>query len=360
MGPFEGSAFADSREIPALERWINDGGKLLLVSPELQFTLRGQPLRMNAEGSVATDPEVDPDADSYILQPTRINRGLRGLALNRFAPRLLVGPVASAQRARGAESVVDAVVEQEMSPDDLIGPLSSPITHLGDEDGSILVDFNFGGGRVLLLTDPFVIANNGIGRGANLDLAINLVNELSGSADSPPPLILFDEYHHGHRNDANPLASLLRGTLWPLILFQSGILLLLLLHHLSRRFTRPVPLPALDRHSPLEFVDSMAGLQEVAEARDLAIENIYPRFRARLCRQLGLSAQANNDQIFARLAQLRPDLEPDMGMEKLREALTECEQILAGGAADDEQLLRIVRRLRSAEAIFTSLRPGRG
>ncbi|MFZ4985181.1 MAG: DUF4350 domain-containing protein [Blastocatellia bacterium] len=347
VGPFDHSTLRDSEEIRALERWISNGGQLLLISRDLQFSLRGGPLRMSAPAVPSGEAAVDPDGDRYILQPTRITRGLRGLALTHLASRLQVDPLplaADDRLSRDENSVPES--DQETPLDDLVGPFAAPITHLGDDDGAILLDFNFGAGRVLLLTDPFVVANNGISRGANLDLALNLIGEIYESGGNSQQLILFDEYHHGYRNDTNPLITLLRGTPWPLIMFQAVLFMVLLGHQLSRRFTRPLPLPAIDRHSPLEFVDSMAGLQQAAEARDLAVENIYPRFRSRLCRYLGLSTQARDEEIFTRLARLKPEVAND----QLRQTLAECELILEGQPVTDQQLVRIIGSLRSVDA----------
>jgi hypothetical protein len=78
----------------------------------------------------------------------------------------------------------------------------------------------------------------------------------------------------------------------PWLLLQGLLLTLLIAFSIGKRFARPLPLPQVDRHSPLEFVGSMANLQQVAQARDLALENIYPRFKASLCRRLGLSSRA--------------------------------------------------------------------
>src|SRR5262249_8604584 len=141
----------------------------------------------------------------------------------------------------------------------------------------------------------FVIANNGIARGGNLTLAMNILRSMG----APDRRILFDEFHHGYSNEGNPLVNYFRGTsaLW--LLLQGAGLSLLILYTYGRRFARPMPLPQVDRHSPLEFVSSMANLQQAARAHELALENIYPRFKAGLCRRLGLSARASRDEILA-------------------------------------------------------------
>ncbi|MFM8393444.1 MAG: DUF4350 domain-containing protein [Acidobacteriota bacterium] len=41
IGPFNPATFRNEEEIRALERWINNGGQLLLITRQLQFQLRG-------------------------------------------------------------------------------------------------------------------------------------------------------------------------------------------------------------------------------------------------------------------------------------------------------------------------------
>ncbi|MFM8393443.1 MAG: hypothetical protein ACKOB4_05915 [Acidobacteriota bacterium] len=315
---------------------------------------------------------IDAGSDRYILQPTRLTRGLRGLALSTHATRLSINEellaLPSGESAapdnkpdNKPDNMSDEIEEAAEPLQDLIGPLTSPIVHLGDKHGAILLDFNFGGGRVIILTDPFIVANNGITQGNNLDLALNLVRELDEEVSSRHRLILFDEYHHGYRNDSNQLLAWFRDTPWPLRLLhlsqlgQLGLICLLLWYGQSRRFTRPLPLSEVDRHAPLEFVDSMASLQQTAAARDLAIENLYPRFRSRLCQRLGLSSRAGNDDILDRLHLLKLPIPPD----QLRQTLTEAELILQGEAVNDQQLITIVRRLHAVESTLTSSRANR-
>src|SRR3712207_8870510 len=68
-----------------------------------------------------------------------------------------------------------------------------------------------------------------------------------------------------------------RSTLFPYTtLFRS---LFVVLFTSGSRFARALPLPFVDRRSKLEFVASMAELQQRSRAYDLAVENIYLRTR---------------------------------------------------------------------------------
>src|SRR5262249_57909189 len=94
--------------------------------------------------------------------------------------------------------------------------LYAPVIHLGDKDGAALADFTYGEGRVIFLSDPFVVANNGIARGGNLTLAMNILRSMG----SPERRILFDEFHHGYHTGGNPLVNYFRGTSAPWLLLQ--------------------------------------------------------------------------------------------------------------------------------------------
>lgn len=173
-------------------------------------------------------------------------------------------------------------------------------------------------------------------------LALNLVQALGGRHRR----IFFDEYHHGYYSESNPLLVYFSGTSVPWVLGQALLLAALIAYSYGRRFARPLPLPQVDRHSPLEFVGSMANLQQVAHARDLALENIYPRFKARLCRALGVSVRAQPEEIAAHLNRRRLGLSET----ELYQTLVASERALAGEQLDDQRLISLVSAMRRISA----------
>jgi hypothetical protein len=86
----------------------------------------------------------------------------------------------------------------------------------------------------------------------------------------------------------------------------------------------------------------MANLQQVARARELALENIYPRFKTSLCRRLGLSSRASRDEILAAARRRRFPISEI----ELRQTLSDAEMTLAGELIDDARLLTLVSRMR--------------
>jgi hypothetical protein len=115
----------------------------------------------------------------------------------------------------------------------------------------------------------------------------------------------------------------------------------------GRRFARPLPLAQADRHSPLEFVGSMANLQQAARARDLALENIYPRFRAKVCRAVGLPVSAPSREIAGRL---KRRVGADVPEAELQRVFVESERVLAGAQIGDEKLVELVSVMRRVAA----------
>jgi len=373
VGPFPLGQKLSDEEAVALQGWISSGGQALIISraPAEQF---GDPVIHSKKPEKLPDWNTPPEqfiygkSDELIAQPTELTWNVRGLAISDFATRMNFHPPESAELAEhvqpaqpaadpgaarseeGALPLPPPAPKPEPGTDNKdqdylenneeysLATLYAPVIHLGDKDGAALADFTYGKGRVIFLSDPFVVANNGIARGANLTLALNILRSMG----APNRKIFFDEFHHGYRSESNPLVNYFRGTPAPWLLLQGFGLSLLILYTYGRRFARPLPLPQVDRHSPLEFVGSMANLQQAAQARELALENIYPRFKANLCRRLGLSSRARKDEI---IDSARRRLTSISEIE-LRQTLSDAELALAGEHIDDARLVTLVSGMR--------------
>src|SRR6185436_1761897 len=137
-----------------------------------------------------------------------------------------------------------------------VNPVSPvPVVHLTSSGKVLLLDYPHGQGRIVLLSDPFIVANGGIGLKDNLQLAINLVS-------GPNGVIAFDEFHQGRGVTHNAFVNYFSGTPVLAISGQIVLIILLMVWTRGRRFARPLPLPLVDRRSSLEFVASMAELQQ--------------------------------------------------------------------------------------------------
>jgi hypothetical protein len=352
IGPFLSDQKISGEEAAALHAWISNGGRALIISrsPVDQFgdpAIRVKPPKNPPTWDATPEQFIYERSEELIAQPTELTRKVRGLALSDFASRMSFHPQDRGRAdgtnrtdvAGGEELPVDSGVKIDKEIESSAPTLSAPVIHLGDKDGAALADFTYGKGRVIFLSDPFVVANNGVAvRAGNLTLAMNILRSMG----APERQIFFDEFHHGYQDGGSPLVNYFRGTPLPWLILQGIGLSLLIIYTYGRRFARPMPLPQLDRHSPLEFVGSMANLQQAARARELAMENIYPRFKAGLCRRLGLSSRASSDEIIASARRRRFPISEI----ELRQTLSDAEITLAGEPIDDARLLTLVSRMR--------------
>jgi hypothetical protein len=215
---------------------------------------------------------------------------------------------------------------------------AAPVSHLEDHRGALLVDYPHGAGRIIILSDPFIVARDGIPLADNLQLALNVVAGGGG-------IIAFDEYHQGHGAAHNQLIAYFAGTpiLW--MFAQGALIVLVVLWTRGRRFARSLPVARVDRRSSLEFVASMAELQQRARAYDLAIENIYTRLRRVLVRYAGVSHNSSRSEIAARVASRSGKLKAA----RLETLMRECEEAINGASLDERKALELVRQLRMVE-----------
>jgi len=103
-------------------------------------------------------------------------------------------------------------------------------------------------------------------------------------------------------------------------------------------------LPQVDRRSSLEFVASMAELQQRARAFDLAIENIYTRTRRVLARHAGMDYNSSRSEIAKRIA-----ARGTIDAHKLETLMRQCEDVINGEPCTWRQSIDLVRRLREVE-----------
>jgi uncharacterized protein DUF4350 len=372
----------EQEDITIVNRWVASGGRLVIVDrspdrrllPERQWTIR---IRDTQLPTLDTDPgNVAQMTENVVelkpVQPTLLTNDIESVMPSRFASRFVVTaePTPTPTSHATAPAAVFAppsptpvVIEQEDeyleeaeadqmgSPDpnsmgdgydddeDDYRVNVAPIAHIGDSNGAVLVDYAYGAGRVVLLSDPYLIANGGIRLKDNLALAVNVLG-------GPPAagLIAFDEYHQGRGISRNAFASYFAGTAVLPIAGQLVLLVLVVLWTNGRRFARPLPLAQVDRRSSLEFVASMAELQERSRAYDLAIENIYTRLRRVLARHAGVDYNSSRSEIAERIAE-----RSSIDRNELETLMRQCEEAINGEPITSRQAVQVVRRLREIE-----------
>jgi hypothetical protein len=287
-------------EFASLNRWVENGGLLVVIDRQIQASIGDATAKTEAGGLPST---VRP------LQPTRYTRGVSRIALSDYASRITIDS-------------------------------RSATYHAGNEKAAVLADAQVGEGRVVLLADPYVVANNGISEADNVILALNLF------ALRPDLVIAFDEYHHGYgRSGQGGITSYFRGTPVPWMMAQGALIAALVVYTYGRRFARPVPLRRERRTTNLEFVSSMANITRLARATDLAMRNVYIEFRKRLCRYSGLPSNVATPKLAA-TAGRRSGIDPA----ELGRLLDRCEQVTSGAQISDSELLGLTTRIREIEA----------
>lgn len=349
--------FSDD-QIKALHQWISFGGCFVLIdrSPDVHLLPRTEDWTVTSRTLDFPMFDLDPaDASEMTkdvtpfspVQPTRLTHGIESVLPSRFAGRLAINPaVQKKPKIVGPKKAVPGAHTDEPESDDEVKSSDepevatvspAPVVHVADSNGALLVDYSYGRGRVIVLSDPYVVANRGINSKDNLQLAINALTAAGG-------LIAFDEYHQGRGATGNAFATYFSGTPVLAIAGQVVLLVLLLLWTRARRFARPLPLAQVDRRSSLEFVASMAELQERSRAFDLAIENIYSRTRRVLARYAGVNYNSSRAEIAERVA-ARSQLEKH----QLETLMRQCEEVINGQAVNWRQAVDLVKRLRELE-----------
>ena len=334
-----------SEEATVLLRWIGEGGHFVLIDRDPETNLMPRSGNWMIASHQLDFPQFDLNANDQKqmtervtalkpVQPTLLTQQIEEVMPSRFAARMKVVAVNPSSTEHNGEHKLPSV---EIVEDETENNLAAPVVHISDGDGAFLVDYAYGAGRITVLGDPYVVANNGISSHDNLQLAINLVSNTDG-------LVAFDEYHQGKGITQNEFASYFAGTPVLPIAAQIILLILFVLWTRARRFARPLPLVQVDRRSSLEFVASMSELQERSRAFDLAVENIYSRTRRVLSRYAGVDYNSSRSEVAARVA-MRSTLDAH-GLETL---MRQCEETINGAPTSWRQAIDLVRRLREVE-----------
>ena len=356
-------------EAKSLLLWVERGGRLVIVDRHPETRL----LPRSGEWTVSTvlleypflnidsaNPEQMTKGVKSVrpAQPTELTRKVQAVRPSRFASAIQfsrakgetpaartgsneVGTGGEANNPVPSETETPGPPPAAPSPHANHNPLlvtsPAPVVHLSNPKGALLVDYPHGKGRIIILSDPYIISNGGVSLEDNLQLALNTIAGVDG-------LIAFDEYHQGRGAAHNALVAYFAGTPVLAIGGQIVLIILVILWTRGRRFGRPLPLPQIDRRSSLEFVASMAELQQRARALDLAIENIYSRTRRVLTRYAGVDYHSSRAEIAERVAS-RSSL--DRG--PLEALMRSCEETINGAPVTEHQSVELVRQLREVE-----------
>jgi Domain of unknown function (DUF4350) len=383
-------------------RWVSEGGKLVVIdrSPmsELIKTTENWEIKAvgSGKGGFGTNPNVTAEMTDKVVvakptQPTIYTRNVNAVMPSIFASRIEIKSISADKSAVKIEGfkIGEAVKESENPPpvqksfptptttpnDDedyyedeppppsktpkpqaaqKIGTVKvepppektiessnfkTPFVHFANDKKEILLaDFPFGNGEIVFLSDPFIVANNGISLADNAQLAINLLGTKSG-------ITAFDEYHQGYGTNDNQLFAYFEGTPVVAIFAQLGLLAALFFWSSGRRFARPLPFENPNRLSKLEYVGAMAEIQANTKAYDLAIENIFAEFRRKLIRFGGTDNTISNENLAEIIAG-----RSKINASELAKLMNDCVAIRQGEQTNKREVFDLVKRMREIEA----------
>lgn len=334
----------DENEAEQLLQWIAGGGKLIVIDREPQKSFANQTARWAIsfhESNVRPLFETDPADQKQMItgaaaakpaQPTIYTDKINAVQASRFASSIDLEYRNDIKETSVASNDSAEAVSANSA-------LTAPVVHLSNKDKNFLVEVPFGSGRILFLSDPYIISNGGINLVDNLKLAVNLVDSGDGG------ITAFDEYHHGYGANNNPLLTYFAGTPLTALFLQFAVLIGSILFTASRRFARPLPADEPDRLSKLEYVAAMAQLQQRTKAYDLAIDNIYTDFHRRAARALGVDNFKTSISKMAEIIAERTDLEAG----SVADTMSKCEAVVRGKAAGKREIIRLVKHLREIE-----------
>lgn len=337
-----------SSEDDDLLRWVSGGGRLVLIDREPPPDL----MRMSGAWTIDIEAKqgfeimsVDPSDTKQMtgetpaakpVQPSLYTTGVNAVQPSQFASTITFERQGN-EKGNDTDRPPPRSMSSKSDPYVAVDEVS-PTVHIAQDQNNLLVDVPYGSGRIVILSDPFIVANDGIALVDNAQLAVNIV-----SSDG---VVAFDEYHQGYGADSNRFLQFFAGTPVVAIFLQAVLLVGLVFFSQSRRFARAVPEPEPDRLSKLEYVAAMAELQQRTRAFDLAVENIYTDFRRRVSRLLGL------DNFTVKARELSAAIADRSGLDRQRteDILFKCEEIIRGEPTNRREVVELTTALREIEA----------
>ena len=369
-------------EISKLRDWVSNGGTLVLIDREppggFVSSIKAWKISFEQQNDSIID-SVDPANQKEMitdtpaakpLQPTLLTKDVNAVQPSRFAASLnfvrqsggdgykrqasvsgidsedetydlFQAPPPPPKAVTNTNQPADPHLNRSNSTEnsDLVMlPSGAPVAHIGNGERNFLVDIPLEDGRIIFLSDPFIVSNGGLNLVDNAQLGINIVTSGGG-------LIAFDEYHQGYGSNNNQLVQFFEGTPVSSIFLQLTAIAAFVFFSQSRRFARPLNEKEPDRLSKLEYVAAMAELQRRTKSYDLAIESIYNDFRRRSAKLLGVDNTTAKRKDLAILIAGRVKAEP----QEIDEIMFKCEDIIRGEPTNQNETLRLITRLREVE-----------
>lgn len=206
--------FTDA-ESKSLLSWVSDGGRLVLIDRappielirtsadwtiEISVSDFGKLLGVDATDSTAMIKDV---AAARPGQPTLLTAKVNSIQPSIFTSDVTFRRTTEHELEDRGTRDVDYVSTPDNGEYREVG--EAPVTHFVSGNKNIVVDVPYGSGRIIFVSDPFIVSNAGISLVDNAQLAINLVATRDG-------VVAFDEYHQGFGSNNNRFVEYFAGT----------------------------------------------------------------------------------------------------------------------------------------------------
>ena len=194
-----------------LREWVARGGRFVLIDRDFAFynpTNRHWVFTSRTFDFPSFDVnpgdagQMTQDVNAVTpVQPTRLTHNVGSVMPSRYAARFTITAVEPQPKpATTPETTADDEEAESPSVEDYDPPppvrtdepppavvaaaeepmASAPVVHLADKNGAVLLDYAYGRGRIILLSDPYIVTNAGIRTNDNLQLAINVLTAHEG------------------------------------------------------------------------------------------------------------------------------------------------------------------------------------
>ncbi|MDP7422510.1 MAG: hypothetical protein QGH40_11570, partial [bacterium] len=215
-----------------------------------------------------------------------------------------------------------------------------------------------GEGQIVLVTNAELFLPKGLKKEDNIVFVTRLVENLTVGKTiylySPDPEFTVKAKVRTRKGRSKPrptkkkkekyksLWSLIKANPISWVLAQMLVGLAVYFYTLSRRFTRPVPVPK-SGYSVDHYLTSMGRLYTRMQPTAFAAQRLLYTFLASFRKRLGLPAEEDDKQIFSRIESTHPHL-----VVNLRAAIRGLNSIITGEQKDSMRLIRYVRILEAA------------
>jgi hypothetical protein len=292
---------------------------------------------------ILAEPNQYPNPTERAALDTYLRDGGRLIAIGSSArwflphhsiqPGPVTGIVWEKYPAQAPSAITQAAPQITMAPRASWKSLFSALPLYGTEMDSVVVTYSYGEGKVIWWASATPLTNAGIKEPGNLEFFLACLGNKGTTR------IFWDEYYHGYsRSIRNSYEYKLSG----ILLGQLALLVIAILWTFSRR-SGPLRPSAPDvRLSPLEFVETLGGLYENAQASAVAVDICYQRFLYWFAKRLGMSAHASID-VLEQAAHSRWKFHD----EQFASVLRECASVRYRADLKPQRALQLVRSLHS-------------